>query len=276
MSEPLNEQVRMRLKLTDDGIEQEILEEAEASVSTPTGKVIKDNTLTVTARAQSDGLVFLLVEDIKGQYVFTQRLDDADDWAVFSETGSASITERKIGPFAIAHLLAAPSPDSVAGAKADVPQLLSDTYERVRAVGYAEGLKDAIGVVRRYRPHEVPDEYVSMCAEIEVEIETLIPKRVANSNRGYAEGLAPWIECSAAAIRSLRPTTQMAEWPPETQLKQITEADYEEGRKAAQRAVTEHQQGAYPTTGRYKFYCVPCARAFSSDEKLAAHECVED
>lgn len=266
------------------------------------GLCAKDNGLTVTAKAQSDGLVFLLIEDIKGQYVFTQHLDDANAWAVFSETGSASITERKVGPFAIAHLLAAAtSPASVAGAKADPPDR------------YAEGLKDAIKVVRRYRPHDVPDEYVSMCAEIEAEIETLIPKRVANSNHNYAEGFAagteaaanlqcrgcaegvelvtddrihlwprtdslpaPWIECSAVAIRSLRPPAQIAERIPETQLKRMTEADYQEGRKAAQRAVTEHQQGAYPTTNRYKFYCVPCARAFSSGEKLAVHECVED
>ena len=58
-----------------------------------------DSRFCVVGHAERNGDLFLLIEDAESQYVFTQRLDDAEQWAVFSECMVGSITARDVAVF---------------------------------------------------------------------------------------------------------------------------------------------------------------------------------
>lgn len=48
----------------------------------------------------ADGTCVALIEDDRQQYVLTWRRDDADEWSVFSECTTGSITATEIVDFA--------------------------------------------------------------------------------------------------------------------------------------------------------------------------------
>lgn len=91
--------------------------------------------LTIVGQAIANGDLFVLLEDSHGQYVFTQRLDDADQWAVFSECMVGSITAQEVYEAANNYLIAT---DRTTTSPSPAPHSLADCIARVANV---EGLE---------------------------------------------------------------------------------------------------------------------------------------